>query len=89
VAQYRAGQYQAALETLTASDKAQSARLGGSHPADLAFLALAQHHLGHGEPARDALARLRDAVKGRWARDAEAQAFLREAAAAIEGPTGR
>jgi tetratricopeptide (TPR) repeat protein len=64
--------------------------LGGtirySLPADLAFLAMAQHQLGHQEQARTTLARLREALKQpQWAKDAEAQSFLREAATLIDG----
>jgi hypothetical protein len=82
VAQYRAGQWQSALETLTESDRLQSAQLGGSHPADLAFLAMAHLQLGQKEKAQGVLGRLREALKQtRWSRDAEARGFLQEAEA--------
>lgn len=85
VAQYRAGQYAAALETLTRSDKIQSAGRKGHHPLDLAFLAMTQHQLGQKEKAQATLARLRETMKdAEWAKNEEAQAFLREAAALIE-----
>jgi uncharacterized protein HemY len=84
VAQYRTGQYQAALATLTDSDKIQSARLKGSHPADLAFLAMAHQQLGHKDQAREVLGRLRQSIKARWSGDAEALAFLQEAEAMIK-----
>ena len=79
--------WHAALETLTRSDKLKSARCIGNQPADLAFLAMTQHQLGLPSPARATLARLRETLQQdpRWASDADAQAFLREAAALIEG----
>jgi WD40 repeat protein/tRNA A-37 threonylcarbamoyl transferase component Bud32 len=87
VAHYRAGQYPAALESLTESDRLQSPRYQGSHPADLAFLTMTCHALGHKEKAEGFLARLREAMKqARWARDAEARAFLQEAEALLRAP---
>jgi tetratricopeptide (TPR) repeat protein len=86
VAQYRVGQYQAAVETLARSEKLQTTPKNGPHPADLAFLAMTQYQLGHKEPAQATLARLREAMnKSRWAKDAESAAFLREAETLIEG----
>src|SRR5262249_41332684 len=80
VAQYRVGQYAAALATLTESEKLNTVAFKGTPPMDLAFLAMAQHQLGKREEAKATLARLREAMKQeRWAKDAEAQAFLREA----------
>jgi WD40 repeat protein/serine/threonine protein kinase len=66
--------------------------LGGtlqySRPQNLAFLAMAQHQLGFPEQARTTLARSQEALKRpQWARNAEAQGFLREAEALIEGKT--
>jgi hypothetical protein len=82
------GQYAEAVATLTRSDKLNSPR-GGPQPADLAFLAMAQHQLGRKEKAQATLGRLRDAMKQpRWAQDAVAQGFLREAEGLIEGRAG-
>jgi hypothetical protein len=51
-----------------------------------AVLGMAQYRLGHKEQAQATLARLRDAMqKPEWAGNAEAQGFLREAEALIEG----
>jgi WD40 repeat protein/tRNA A-37 threonylcarbamoyl transferase component Bud32 len=87
VARYRAGQYPAALESLTESDRLQSPRYQGSHPADLAFLTMTYHALGQKEKAEAFLLRLREAMKQtRWARDAEARAFLQEAEALLRAP---
>jgi tetratricopeptide (TPR) repeat protein len=81
VAQYRLGDYQGALAALEHSD-----RLQGGDPANLAFIALAQHGLGHGEKARATLARLREAIrKPDRAADEELRGFLREA----EGVVGQ
>jgi tetratricopeptide (TPR) repeat protein len=79
VAQYRMGRYADALATLTKSEK-MNATKAGSHPADLAFLAMAQHHLGHENEALAMLDRLHEVMQNmRWFRDAESRAFLREA----------
>ena len=82
----RVGQYPAALETLTRSDKINSAGPNGTQPADLAFLAMTQHQLGQPAPARATLARLRETLQQdpRWVNDANAQSFLRETEALIE-----
>jgi tetratricopeptide (TPR) repeat protein len=80
LAQYRLGQSQDALTTLTRADK-----LNQGHPADVAFLALAQFKLGQKDQAQESLKRLRNLLKqDRWAKDEEAQAFLREAESLIE-----
>ncbi len=76
VAQYRCGLIAEALATLTRSNDLNKQK----EPADLAFLALAQHRLGQSEKARDTLGRLRALMKNpASARDPESQAFLREA----------
>jgi WD40 repeat protein len=81
VAQYRMGQYAKAVETLTQSDK-----LNHSSPADLAFLAMAQQHLGKWDEAQATLGRLREVMKQpAWAKNAESQGFLREAEAVLQG----
>jgi WD40 repeat protein len=85
VAQYRLSQYQAAVETLARSEKLNTTSGDGPRPADLAFLAMTQHQLGHKEQAQATLARLREALtKPRWAKDAESAAFLGEATTLIE-----
>jgi WD40 repeat protein len=73
-AQYRAGKYEEARETLKKASQADK-----DTPAVLAFLAMAQHRLGTKEEAKAMLARLREAMKQeRWAKDADGQGFLRE-----------
>jgi WD40 repeat protein/serine/threonine protein kinase len=86
VAYYRVGKYQKVLDKLE-----ESAKLGKEPiAADLAFLAMAQHQLGQKEQAQATFARLREAMKQpRWAKDAEAQGFLREAEEALQtNPAG-
>jgi WD40 repeat protein/serine/threonine protein kinase len=84
VAHYRVGDYQKALDTLGRSDKLRKESI----PEHLALLVMAQHQLGQKEQAQATLARLREALKRpQWAPNAEAQGFLREAAALIEGKT--
>jgi hypothetical protein len=90
VARYRLGQYPAALEALTRSASLNGATFKDPHPADLAFLAMAQHRLGQKDKARATLTRLHEAMKApRWGNDAEVQGFLREAEALIEGKAGK
>jgi WD40 repeat protein/serine/threonine protein kinase len=86
IAQYRVGQYAAALATLTKSDHLHTIALNRPLSADLAFLAMAQHQLGAKAKAKATLARLREAMKKpRWTRDLDAQGFLGEAETLING----
>jgi tetratricopeptide (TPR) repeat protein len=84
-AQYRAGKYGEARETLRKAEKDNK-----DIPPNLAFLAMAQHRLGKNDEANSTLARLREIAKQeRWAKDAEAQVLLRETEELIEGkPAG-
>ena len=89
VAQYRTGRYADALATLTKSEK-MNATTDGSHPADLAFLAMAQHVLGRKKEAQETLERLHDVMKNlRWFKDPEARGFLREAEETLKGNPSR
>jgi tetratricopeptide (TPR) repeat protein len=75
MAQYRAEKFQEAADTLTRADQ-----LNQGVPANLAFLAMAQHQLGRDGEARDTLARLREILKRpEWVNDATSQALLSEA----------
>jgi len=52
----------------------------------MAFLAMAQYRLGHKEQAQANLNRLREMlVKPKYARDKEAQGFLRETEMLLKG----
>jgi eukaryotic-like serine/threonine-protein kinase len=87
MAYFRVGSYEKALETLRRSGEINKAQFQGSFPADLAFLAMTQQKLGHAEEAQAELQRLRERMKApRWAKDDEAQAFLREAEALLAKP---
>ena len=80
-AYYRVGRHQEALSAL----RRCAERRKETSPAELAFLAMAQHQLGQKEQAQATLARLREAMKQpRWAKDTEAQGFLREAEAVLK-----
>jgi uncharacterized protein HemY len=82
MAQYRVGQYQEAVGTLTQADRINSLAPNGPISANLAFLALALHRLGQPDQARAALGRLQTAMKRpEWASNEEARAVLREAEA--------
>jgi tetratricopeptide (TPR) repeat protein len=87
VAHYRVGNDDKALETLLRADKINQKQEKGSIPADLAFLAMTQQHLGHAKEAQAELQRLRERMKEPdWAQNAEAQGFLREAEALLAKP---
>jgi hypothetical protein len=73
-------------ETLTQADKIHVVERKGAQPADLAFLAMAQHQLGHKEQAQGTLARLRETMKAfQYLTNKEAKEFLREAEELLEG----
>jgi tetratricopeptide (TPR) repeat protein len=87
VAYYRVGDYAKALETLLRSDQINKPQFQGSIPSDLAFLTMTQQQLGHAKEAQAELDRLRERIKDpRWAKDDEAQGFLREAEALLATP---
>ena len=48
---------------LLRSDQINKTQLQGSHPADLAFLAMTQQQLGHAKEAQAELQRLRERMK--------------------------
>jgi WD40 repeat protein/tRNA A-37 threonylcarbamoyl transferase component Bud32 len=85
IAQYRLGRHADALATLTKSEKLNVIP-EGSHPADLAFLAMTQHQLGKKDEAKATLGRLREVMTSpNWVQNTEAVDFLREAEELIEG----
>jgi tetratricopeptide (TPR) repeat protein len=87
VAHYRVGHADKALEMLLRADQIHQKQDQGSLPVDLAFLAMTQQHLGHAKEAQAYLERLRERMKlPRWAQDAEARGFLREAEALLAKP---
>jgi WD40 repeat protein/tRNA A-37 threonylcarbamoyl transferase component Bud32 len=81
VAQYRVGDYETAVQTLTRSDE-----LNGGIPEDVAFLAMTHWQLGNEDEAKGQLARLRELMQSpEHASNEDGQLFLREAEALIEG----
>jgi len=89
VARYRTGQYREALDDLNRSVKLNAPRFGGPIPADLAFIAMAQHRLGQAALARKTLEQFSDVMKKPpWSANLESRAFLAEATALIGPPTG-
>jgi tetratricopeptide (TPR) repeat protein len=80
VAQYRLGQYEAALATLAEADK-----IIPNTPTSLAFQAMAHFQLGGIAQAHSLLARLQQVIQQPpWHKNPEADGFLREARTLIE-----
>jgi WD40 repeat protein/tRNA A-37 threonylcarbamoyl transferase component Bud32 len=87
IVQYRLGNYQDALGTLTRADQLHAASSEGQHPADLAFLAMSQHQLRRADQAGASLRRLREIMqRPTWADDEEANLFARETEALLQEP---
>jgi tetratricopeptide (TPR) repeat protein len=85
VACYRTGAYARAVEILERSLPLNEKQHGSAQPADLAFLAMAHHQLGHTEQAGKCLERLHLQIKkGQGAIADESLAFLQEAEDLIE-----
>jgi tetratricopeptide (TPR) repeat protein len=82
IAQYRNGRHADALTTLLKADGLNK----GSRPADVAFLAMTQHHLGHADEAKATLARLQQLLKQPANADAESLAFTAEAEELLQSP---
>jgi WD40 repeat protein/serine/threonine protein kinase len=90
VARYRAGQYREALADLNRSLTLNVRRFGGPIPADLAFIAMAQHRLGQAGEARKTFEQLRDVMgRKRWSDNPESKAFLAESTFLIVRPASR
>jgi WD40 repeat protein/tRNA A-37 threonylcarbamoyl transferase component Bud32 len=86
MAQYRLGQYQEALATLTRADEFNQAAQGGPVPADLALLAMTSYQLREKDRAQANLNRLREAMQvPKWSRNDEAQSLLSEAETLLTG----
>jgi WD40 repeat protein/serine/threonine protein kinase len=88
MAQYRAGKYEDAVKTLMAAATLNEAAAKAPLPADLAFLAMAQHQMGKKGDAQTALQRLHETMQDpQCAKQEDAQAFLSEAEALVRGQT--
>jgi WD40 repeat protein/serine/threonine protein kinase len=91
VAQYRAGQYQQAVVTLTQAAQSNSQLVICLIPTELAFLAMAHRQLGQHTEAQACLDRLRALLKGRdqrgewWEEDEDVRAFIRQAEGLLQG----
>ena len=83
MAEYRVGNYQAALDTLLVTTKKRAANGDNNNPWDLAFIAMARHQLGQKERARTDLEVLRTLLTD----DGELQSFFQEAQALIAPET--
>ena len=84
LAQYRAGKYEQALNSLAQSEQLNATIIDRSEPSDIAFQAMAHQQLDHKEEAAKLLARLREIMtQEQWAGDR--RGFLREAEVLIEG----
>jgi len=86
VAQYRAQKYKEALATLTHSDKLNAPKFGGESPHDLVFLAMTRFQLGEQKQAADLLKKVRAIASRAKTKDAELEAFIREAEPLIQSP---
>jgi hypothetical protein len=76
VVQYRLGDFEKALATLSRSDELNQ----GQRPAAVAFIAMASHRLGRAEATQAALVRLRTLMKDpSWADSEDAKAIAQEA----------
>ncbi|UCD76562.1 MAG: protein kinase [Phycisphaerales bacterium] len=84
-AQYRAGNYDEAVLTLTRADSLAVEAGRGSIPANWAIIAMAHHQLGDAEQAQTALQRARTLMTDPTASDEECHAFFREAEALLDG----
>jgi hypothetical protein len=73
------------VEALRRANAIEAANHGGPSPAEIAFLAMAHHRLGHAAEARAGLDVLRARMKDPEAtKDPVSQAFLREAEVLID-----
>jgi WD40 repeat protein/serine/threonine protein kinase len=87
VAQYRAGKFVEALQSLQRSDELNRARLKYARPADLAFLAMTCRRLGKKDQAQEYLDQLHKAMaEPRWKNNEEGKRFLQEAEAVLKQP---
>lgn len=79
-AQYRAGKFTEAIQSLTVALPLNRKTFDGDLPADLAFLTMAHFRLGQLKEATEAMEQLRKAAKAsRWADDPETKALIGEA----------
>jgi WD40 repeat protein len=88
VAQFRVGRFQAAATTLERSKKLNADPERGSHPADLAFLAMAYYQLRRQDQAQAHYQQLEQAMKlPKNAQDVESLEFWREVQELLAKPS--
>jgi tetratricopeptide (TPR) repeat protein len=89
LAQYRLGNYEAALATLTHAEAIDSVYFASS-VADLAVLAMTQSRLGQFDESRTSFARLRELMtRSRRTGDVDAQAFFNEAESLLQSAAAK
>ena len=86
IAQYRAQKYQEALTTLTRAAKLNAAQFGGESTHDLVFLAMTHFQLNSKTKAADLLKKVKSLAAKAKQKDAELDAFIKEAETLIQSP---
>jgi WD40 repeat protein len=80
MALYRVDHFQEALDLASRARPGNDVLYHGTHPTDLALIAMAHHRLGHREESRAIMDELRLLMKNdRWREEPEARQFLSEA----------
>ena len=87
LAQYRAGDYEGAIETTRRSETLRREQLGSAAPRHFAILSMALHKLDRTAESWKAMIRLRDLMKSEaWGRDQIAQGLFQEAKQVMADP---
>jgi tetratricopeptide (TPR) repeat protein len=89
LAQYRVGQYQQAVKTLTQAERLEMVRSHNSSRDNLAFLAMAHYRLGRTAEAREYLDRAWELSKRKRWKDDRTRTFLSEAEALLQVQTDK
>ena len=86
IAQYRAQKYQEALATLTHAEKLNAPLYGGESTHDLVFLAMTHFQLNSKTKAAALLKKVKSLAAKAKQKDAELDAFIKEAETLIQSP---
>jgi tetratricopeptide (TPR) repeat protein len=84
VAQYRVKKHKEALKTLIRSSSLNASQVSGQSPYDLVFLAMTRFQLGEQKQAADLLGTIKTIVAQAEQKDAELDAFIKEAESLIQ-----
>jgi tetratricopeptide (TPR) repeat protein len=84
IAQYRVQKYKEAQATLARSTSLNASRFSGRSPYDLVFLAMTRFQLGDQKQAMDLLGTIKTIVAQAEQKDAELDAFIKEAESLIQ-----